>query len=172
MTVFEELVQGNSVYVTEGRHRDLPARPQRQLAIVTCMDARLDVFAALGLELGDAHVIRTAGARLTDDVLRSLTLSTHVLGTRAVAVVAHTDCGLLDPSGEVVARLNDDIAHRPWPSHWYAFADAGEAVAEDCRALLSWPDRPDGFAVAGYVLDVADGRLREVVEPTSAPAAG
>ncbi len=169
MDVFRELVDGNRAYVAEGRHRDLPVEPQRALAIVTCMDARIDVYAALGLDLGDAHVLRTAGARLTEDVLRSLTLSTHVLGVRSVAIVAHTRCGLRDESGELVGRLTAVIGHPPWPRDWHAFADEAAAVTEDCQRLLAWPDRPPGLRVAGYVLDVGDGRLREVITPAAAP---
>jgi carbonic anhydrase len=166
--VFGELVRANDAYVASGAHRDLPVEPQRRLAVITCMDARIAVFPTLGLELGDAHVLRTAGGRLTEDVLRSLTLSTHVLGARAVALVAHTRCGLKDPTGELVKRLTEVIGHPPWPRDWYAFADEGEAVREDCDRLLAWPDRPEGLAVAGYVLDVEDGRLHEVVPPTAA----
>ena len=168
MQVFDELLAGNRDYLEAGAHTSLPVRPRRHLAVVTCMDARIDVFAALGLDLGDAHVLRTAGGRLTEDVLRSLTLACHVLDVRAVAIVAHTDCGLKDPSGELVKRLTDVIGHPPWPRDWHAFADESDAVREDAARLLAWPDRPEGLLVAGYVLDVHDGRLHEVVPPAAA----
>jgi carbonic anhydrase len=166
---FESLRAANARYVAEGRHRSLPVRPSRQLAIVTCMDSRIDAFAAMGLELGEAHVIRVAGARVTDDVLRSLTLSNHALGTRTVVVIGHTDCGLKDPDGTLVARLEGLLGHAPLQREWGAFASPQEAVAADCALLRDWPDRPTGLRVGGYVLDVADGSLEEVVAPFEAP---
>lgn len=168
MSVFDDLTAGNEAYVASGQHHELPVRPSRQLAIVTCMDARLDTFAALGLELGDAHVIRTAGARVTDDVLRSLTLSTAALGTRSVAVIGHTDCGVQDPDGTIVERLTEALGHVPMQRAWGTFDDVERSVADDCAVLLRWSDAPEGYAVAGYVMDVHDGRLREIVAPTTA----
>lgn len=165
METFTQLLDGNRDYVESGSHRDLPVRPARRLVVITCMDSRIDVFAALGLPLGDAHIVRTAGGRVTDDVMRSLTLSTHLLDTRTVAVIAHTDCGLRDPGGDLVERLTEVMGHPPVSREWSAFADPEAAVAEDCRALLTWPDRPEGLTVGGYVLDVTDGRLREVSPP-------
>jgi carbonic anhydrase len=169
MGTFEEIESANREYVAGGRHRPLPVRPSRHLAIVTCMDSRIDAFDALGLRLGEAHVIRSAGARVTDDVLRSLTLSTHVLGTREVIVVGHTDCGLSDPDGTLVERLSDLMGHPPVPRDWGVFRDPHEAVAEDCERLAAWTDRPDGLTIGGYVLDVATGALRCVVTPGSGP---
>lgn len=166
--MFDALEAANASYVDSGAHRSLPVRPARQLAVLTCMDARIDVFAVLGLELGDVHVLRTAGARVTDDVLRSLTLSTHALGTRELAVIAHTDCGLHDPDHRLRATLEQVMGRPPRTQRWYEFQDPAAAVESDCAKLLSWPDRPEGFRVAGYVLDVEDGRLERVVEPTRA----
>jgi carbonic anhydrase len=167
--LFDRLVTGNQAYVDGGRHRALPVRPAAQLAIVTCMDSRIDVFAAVDLPLGDAHVVRTAGARVTDDVLRSLALSTHALGTRNVMLVGHTDCGLSDPDGTLEQRMAATMGRAPRTRAWHAFTDVRQAVADDCRVLTAWPDRPDGFRLAGYVFDVEDGRLHEVVPPTSVP---
>jgi carbonic anhydrase len=166
--VFDALETANDAYVRSGRHRPLPVRPARQLAVVTCMDSRIPVFPIVGLDLGDAHVIRTAGARVTDDVLRSLALSTHVLGTRAVALIAHTDCGLRDPDGALTAKLHDLMGHPPEAREWHTFTDPAEAVRADVQRLLTWNDRPAGFEVAGYVLDVTDGQLQQVVAPTAA----
>ena len=162
------LSEANRSYVESGRHRDVGVRPVRALTVITCMDARIDVFEALGLRIGDAHVLRNAGGRVTEDVLRSLTLSTHLLGTRAVAVVAHTDCGLRDPDDDLVERLTDEMGHAPTARDWRTFTDPQAAVSDDCEHLLAWADQPDGLVVAGYVLDVTDGRLREIVPPTSA----
>lgn len=171
MQPFEDLLAGNRAYLAQGVHRSLPVRPSRALVVVTCMDSRLDVFASLGLELGEAHVIRTAGARITADVLRSLTLSTHALGTRSVAVIAHTDCGLRDPEGTLVDRLTAAIGRPPVERSWHAFVDAEAMVREDCALLGRWQDRPSGMTVAGYILDVTDGRLSEVVAPRTVPDA-
>jgi carbonic anhydrase len=168
MAHLDRLLETNRDYVASGDHHSLSVRPARQLAVVTCMDARIDVFAVLGLALGDAHVIRTAGGRVTDDVIRSLTLSTHLLGVREVAVIAHTDCGVRDPDGDLADRLTDVIGHPPTGRDWGTFADPAEAVADDCRSLLDWDDRPYGLTVAGYVLDVTDGSLAEVAPPTAA----
>jgi carbonic anhydrase len=168
--VFTQLTAANREYVHRGDHRPMPVRPARQLAILTCMDSRIPVFPIVGLHLGDAHVLRTAGARVTEDVLRSLALSTHLLGTRSVAVIGHTDCGLRDPDGTLPDRLSELLGHPPSTHTWHAFADPARAVAEDCERLLGWSDRPSGFAVAGYVLDVEDGLLRQVVAPSVASA--
>jgi carbonic anhydrase len=168
MHVYEELEAGNRGYVEDGRHRSLDLRPAKQLTVLTCMDARIDVYAALGLDLGDVHVIRVAGGRVTEESLRSLTLSTHLLGTRRVAVIHHTDCGLCDADGTLVQRLEAAMGHRPLDHDWRTFADPEAAVREDCEQLLGWPDRPPGLIVAGYVLDITDGTLRGVVAPTAA----
>lgn len=171
MEPFDGLLEGNRAYVARGDHRALPVRPSSALAIVTCMDSRLDVFASVGLDLGEAHVVRTAGARVTDDVLRSLTLSSHALGTRSVAVIAHTDCGLRDPEGTLVDRLTVAIGRPPLERTWHAFVDVEAMVRDDCAHLRRWPDRPDGLSVAGYLLDVATGELSEVVPPGIVPDA-
>ena len=139
--------------------------PTRHLAIITCMDARIDALTDLGLEHGDAHVIRVAGGRVVDDVVRSLHLSTAMLGTRGCLVVTHTDCGLHDRDGTLGERLRQ---LDPLRRDWAAFTDPAEAVREDVDRLLRWNGRPEPWAVAGAVLDVADGSLTVVVPPTSA----
>lgn len=169
MPVFPQLEAANATYVDSGGHREASARPTRRLAVVTCMDSRIDVFAVLGLELGDVHVIRTAGARVTDDVLRSLALSTHALGTNQVAVIAHTACGLHDHDGRFADRLSEAMGAAAEARPWFAFADPVEAVRDDCELLRTWEHRPADLTIAGYVLDVADGRLHPAVPPTQAP---
>ncbi|MCC5947234.1 MAG: carbonic anhydrase [Nitriliruptoraceae bacterium] len=170
MDPFEQLIAENDRYVREGRHRELGVRPSRQIAVVTCMDARIDSFAAYGLQLGECHVIRNAGGRVTDDVLRSLTLSTHALGVRAILVATHTNCGVRDPDGSMTQRLEQLLGHPALPRDWGTFADPADAVRADCEVLRSWPDRPEGLVVGGYVFDVTDGRLDQVVAPFEAPA--
>jgi carbonic anhydrase len=170
---YDEVLQANEAYVAKGEHPSLDVRPARHLAVVTCMDARIAAFPVLGLQLGDAHVIRNAGARVTDDVLRSLALSTHVLGTRKVLVVGHTRCGLYDPDGRIDATLTDLMGRPPFNQTWGTFADPEVSIRTDCRRLLAWPDRPDGFLVAGYLLDIDSGQLQPVVPPThAAPVQG
>lgn len=144
-------------------------RPTRQVAIITCMDARIAVLADLALAFGDAHVIRVAGARVGDDVERSLHLSTAVLGVRSVLLVGHTDCGLHDADGLLAGRLAQLDPER---DDWGQFDDLDQAVRDDVERLLRWRGRPEPFAVAGAVIDVADGSLREVVPPTFAPSLG
>lgn len=169
MPYFDQLEQANADYVASGAHRQLPVRPAHQLAVVTCMDARIDVYAVLGLALGDVHVIRTAGGRVTDDALRSLALSCHLLGARRVAVITHTDCGLHDPDGSLPERMSEAMGHAPERRDWCGFASPERAVRDDCRLLASWPDRPDGLEIAGYLLDIDDGRLSRVVDQHTAP---
>lgn len=172
MTDFARIEAANAEYVATGTHRDLPARPARRLAVVTCMDARIDVHAVLGLDHGDVHVVRTAGGRVTDDVLRSLTLSTHALGVHQVAVVTHTDCGLHDPEGSLPDRLADLLGTAPDPDAWHAFADPAQAARTDGELLLRWPHRPDDLVVAAYVLDVGTGALTTVLPATEAEPRG
>lgn len=165
---YDEVLDANAAYVATGEHPALDVRPARHLAVVTCMDARIAAFPVLGLQLGDAHVIRNAGARVTDDVLRSLALSTHVLGTRKVLVVGHTRCGLYDPDGRIDATLTDLMGRPPFNQTWGTFADPEVSIRTDCRRLLVWPDRPERFLVAGYLLDIDTGQLHPVVPPTEA----
>ena len=172
MPDFTQLEAANEDYVASGTHPHLDVRPARQLAVVTCMDARIDVYAVLGLELGDVHVLRTAGGRVTDDVLRSLTLSTYLLGAYQVAVITHTNCGLHDPDGTLGQRVDELVGNPHDPGHWLAFADPVEAAREDAQRLLDWEDRPNGLVVAAYVLDVESGALQRAMPATEAPARG
>jgi carbonic anhydrase len=133
------------------------AKPSRHLAVVTCMDARIDVFAALGLHLGDAHVIRNAGGRVTDDVLRSLALSTHVLGVNTVIVMQHTKCGLAGVSNdELQARTGADLG-------FYPIDDHTTALKEDVDVLSATPFLSPVTRIAGFVFDVETGVLDDVV---------
>lgn len=166
--LFAELTAANHAYVEGGAHRSVPVVPSRHLAVVTCMDSRIDVFAVLGLELGEAHVVRNAGARVTDDVLRSLTLSSHLLQTRSVALIGHTECGALDPRGTTPDRLTESLGHAPQPRDWGTFTDSREVLRQDADRLLGWPDRPNGLTVGAYLFDVVTGRLEPVVSPTAA----
>jgi carbonic anhydrase len=133
----------------------LDARPARRVAVVTCMDARIDVFAALGLHLGEAHVIRNAGGRVTDDVLRSVTLSSHVLGVDTVVVMQHTGCGLEGVTDEELReRTGADL-------EFHAIADHDTALREDVDRLVHAPYL-DLHTVAGLVYDVRTGLVEDV----------
>jgi carbonic anhydrase len=153
---FERLLADNRRYAPS--HRPFAtARPARRLAVVTCMDARIDVLAALGLELGDAHVIRNAGGRVTDDVLRSLALSSHALGVDTVAVVEHTGCGLSGTTDDELRGLTGaDIA-------FLAIADHAAAIRHDVERILSAPYLRRITAVAGFLFDTDAGTLDEVM---------
>jgi carbonic anhydrase len=131
-------------------------RPSRSLAVVTCMDARIDVFAVLGLHLGEAHVIRNAGGRVTEDVLRSLALSIHVLGVRNVVVMQHTKCGLAGVTDAELQRLTGaDLGFLPIDDH-------AAALQEDIDTLVSTPFLHPLHVVAGLVFDVETGRVEEI----------
>ncbi|HEV3376406.1 MAG TPA: carbonic anhydrase [Thermoleophilaceae bacterium] len=139
-----------------------PAQPRRKLAVVACMDARLDPSRALGLEQGDAHVIRNAGGIVTEDVLRSLAISQHLLGTEEVVLIQHTDCGLLKVTDEEVAeRLEAQMGRRPeWRAH--AFSDLEASVRDGIERVRTNPFVPRTDSVRGFVYEVETGRLREV----------
>ena len=139
------------------------AIPSRHLAIVTCMDARIDPQRAMGLELGAAHVLRNAGAVVSDDVLRSLVLSQRLLGTRSVAVMAHTDCGLRKVHDEDLASVLERETGQAPPFAFGAFFDLDEHVREQMERVRACPWLPHVDDVRGYVLDIAAGTVRPVV---------
>ncbi|HEX8582491.1 MAG TPA: carbonic anhydrase [Acidimicrobiales bacterium] len=142
------------------------ARPARRIAVVTCMDARIDALAVLGLDLGDAHVIRNAGGRVTDDVLRSLALSTHVLGVDTVVVIQHTRCGLAGVTDEELRRLTGaDLAFLPIDDH-------AAALREDVARLAQTPFLGGVRAIGGLLYDVDTGRLADVVRHEPGPGEG
>jgi carbonic anhydrase len=140
---------------------DVPVAPARKVAVVACMDSRMPLFGMLGLEIGEAHVIRNAGGVVTDDTLRSLAISQHVLGTREVILVHHTDCGLQKSTDEQFADLVErTTGHRPpWPAQ--TFTDVDEDVRESARRVRESPYLLS-TEVRGTVYDVVTGRLREV----------
>jgi carbonic anhydrase len=133
------------------------ARPSRHLAVVTCMDARIDVFAVLGLRLGEAHVIRNAGGRVTEDVQRSLALSSHVLGVETVVVMQHTKCGLAGVTENELNRLTGaDVRFLPIDDH-------ATALEEDVKTLATTPYLNQIRTIAGFVYDVTTGQLEDVI---------
>jgi carbonic anhydrase len=159
---FERLLADNRRYAPSHRRID-GARPSRRLAVVTCMDARIDVFGLLGLELGDAHVIRNAGARVTHDVLRSLALSSHALGVDTVAVIEHTECGLTGTSDDELRDLTGaDVA-------FLAIQDHAEAIRHDVELIATTPFLSGITSVGGFLLDIAGGTLHEVARTHPMP---
>ena len=162
MTVTDELLQNNAEFARTFDAGALAAPPVKKVAIVTCMDARIDVHALLGLGLGDAHVIRNAGGVVTDDVLRSLLLSQRLLGTEEVLVIQHTSCGLHGlAEDEVRAELVRDTGTEPeFPL--LGFEDLEDSVRTSIGKLASDPLLPHGSSTRGFVYDVGSGRLTEV----------
>jgi carbonic anhydrase len=144
-------------------HFGVPGPPKLGVAIVTCMDARIDPVRMFGLAPGEAHVLRNAGGVVTDDVIRSLLLSQRFLGTRAVLVIHHTRCGVLGLSEDTVkAEIQAEIGIRP-PFALEGFSDIDADVRQSLARIRQSPFLPQRDAVRGFVLDIDDGRLREVV---------
>jgi carbonic anhydrase len=156
MTQIADLLSANRGYAA-ARANVADPRPSRRLAVVTCMDARIDVFAVLGLHLGEAHVIRNAGGRVTDDVLRSLALSSGVLGVDTVVVMQHTGCGLAGVSdAELRALTGADLGFFPIDDH-------AEALREDVELVARAPYLSRLRLIAGLVYDVQSGELDDVI---------
>lgn len=166
MTVIDELVAHNRAYVNRHGHREMPTSPQLHLAVLTCMDSRLDLFGALGLNLGEAHLIRNAGGIASDDAVRSLLLSQRLLGTRAVMVIHHTRCGLESFEEESLAdEIETNLGVRP-PFRLGAYDDVELDVRATVASLRASPF-VDATEIRGFVFNVDDGDLREVSERTS-----
>ena len=162
MSATDDLLANNQRYAEGFDKGDLPLPPGRRVAIVACMDARLDPARALGLEEGDAHVIRNAGGVVTDEEIRSLAISQNLLGTEEIVLIHHTDCGMLTFSDEELAdRLEQETGSRPsWDAH--AFADLEADVRASIERIRESPFIPRKESVRGFVYEVESGRLREV----------
>jgi carbonic anhydrase len=189
--IVDEVVGANQKYAREfGAKGELALPPARQFAILTCMDARLDPAKYAGLAEGDAHVIRNAGGRATDDAIRSLVISHKLLGTHEWFVIHHTNCGMELFSDEVMADLlDDDLATasfdgKSWsnPHHhgghaaghfikWHTIKDQESSVVQDVRRIREHPLVPSNVPVYGYIYDVRTGRLNEVKAATEAGTA-
>jgi carbonic anhydrase len=166
MSVIDDLVAHNRAYVERHGHRELPTSPQLHLAVLTCMDSRLDLFGALGLNLGEAHLIRNAGGLASDDAIRSLLLSQRLLGTRSVMVIHHTRCGLETFDEETLAKdVEASVGVRP-PFRLGAYRDVEEDVRSTVETLRASPFI-DTTEIRGFVFDVDDADLREVSQRTS-----
>jgi carbonic anhydrase len=158
----DDLLALNDAYVASFDNADLPLPPARRTAVVACMDARLNVYGALGLTEGDCHVIRNAGGVVTDDVIRSLAISQRLLGTEEIVLIHHTDCGMLTfHDDDFKASIESDTGIRPpWAAE--AFADLEGDVRQSIARVKASPFVPHTDAVRGFVYEVETGRLREV----------
>jgi carbonic anhydrase len=186
--IVEEVVAANRAYASSfGEKGKLPLPPARSFAILTCMDARLDPAKYAGLAEGDAHVIRNAGGRATDDAIRSLVISYKLLGTKEWFVIHHSDCGMELFTDDIMAGLLDksletakidakgwhDVGDGPGSVHghfikWHTISNLEQSVVEDVKRIRSHPLVPRRIPLYGYVYDVRSGRLMEVKEATAA----
>jgi carbonic anhydrase len=162
MSVTDELLANNERYAEGFDKGELPLPPARGLAVVACMDARLHVSKLLGLEEGDAHIIRNAGGVVTDDEIRSLAISQRLLGTTEIVLIHHTDCGMLTFKDDDFRRqIEQETGVRPeWAAE--AFEDLDEDVRQNVGRIKASPFIPHKDSVRGFVYDVTNGRLREV----------
>jgi carbonic anhydrase len=161
MTAIDEYLANNARYA-ETFNGPLPMPPSSHLAVVACMDARLDVYALLGLKEGEAHVIRNAGGVITDDEIRSLAISQRLLGTSEIMLIHHTDCGMLTFTDDEFKRsILEETGIKP---HWGAesFPDLEEDVRQSIARIQASPFVPRTDAIRGFVFDVATGKLNEV----------
>ena len=162
MTATDELLHNAETYAESFDHGELPLPPAKRVAVVACMDARLEPHGLLGLSEGDAHVIRNAGGVVTDDAIRSLAISQRLLGTEEIILIHHTDCGMLTfHDDEFRQQVKDDTGIKPqWAAE--AFDDVDEDVRQSIARIEASPFIPRKDSVRGFVYDVETGRLREV----------
>ena len=163
MSYFENFLKANQAYVELHGDLHLSIKPKTKVAIVTCMDSRLHVAPALGLALGDAHILRNAGGRVTEDMIRSLVISQQQMGTREIVVLHHTDCGAQTFNNEDVQEhlkcaLGVDVSGQDF----LPFQDIDESVREDMKLLRECPLIPDDVIISGAVYDVDTGSMREI----------
>lgn len=164
MSYFKQFMKANQAYVDLHGTAHLPIHPKTRVAIVTCMDSRLHVAQALGLALGDAHILRNAGGRVTEDMIRSLVISQQQLGTREIIVIHHTDCGAQTFDNATFAQqLEHDLGVDVHDRDFLPFTDVEESVREDIALLRQCPLIPDDVTISGAVYDVDTGRMREVI---------
>ena len=162
MSATDELLENNAAYAAAYNTPGRPGSPAKKVAILACMDARLDPARALGLSEGDAHVIRNAGGVVTHDAIRSLAISQHLLGTEEIILIQHTDCGMQKFSDEEIAERLDRHAGEAPPFRAHAFGDLEQNLRESVRLLEESPFLLNTAAVRGFVYDVESGRLREL----------
>ena len=162
MSTTDELLQSARRYAESFDKAELPLPPGRKVAVLACMDARLNPYGLLGLSEGDAHVIRNAGGVVSDDAIRSLAISQNLLGTEEIILIHHTDCGMLTfTDDELAERLEREAGERPkWRAQ--AFSDLEQDLREGIERIRSSPFIPRTDSVRGFIYEVETGRLREV----------
>ena len=180
------ILNANNQYSKEFNKGDLPAQPKKNIAILTCMDARFDPAKALGLEEGDAHVIRNAGGRVTDDAIRSLVISHKLLATNEWILIQHTDCGMQKISDETIAKLLEDDLEtasfdgQSWSNNntksenskpgskeghninWYTFSSLKQSMTEDLKIIKNHSLIPSNIKVHGFIYEVSSGKLIKI----------
>jgi carbonic anhydrase len=168
MSVTDELLRNNDKYAEGFDKGDLPIPPAKKVAVVACMDARLIPTRVLGLDEGDAHVIRNAGGAVTDDAIRSLAISQRLLGTEEIILIHHTDCGMLTFADDEFRRaIQDEVGIKPeWAAE--AFRNLDEDVRQSIARIKASPFIPHKESVRGFVYEVESGRLREVAADRAA----
>ena len=164
MGVIDETLNANKEYAKNFKLGNLPMPPGRKLAIVACMDARITVEELLGLKTGDAHIIRNAGGIVTEDALRSLLISHHLLGTQEFMIINHTDCGMLTFKDEELIRKLEHSTETAAiaPVYFHTFSDLEENLRRQIQRVKSHPWVPKQIPVRGFVFDVTTGKLNEV----------
>ena len=162
MSITDELLKNNEAYVASFDKGELPLPPAKKVAVLACMDARLNPYGALGLEEGDAHVIRNAGGVVTDDEIRSLAISQRLLGTEEIILIHHTDCGMLTFTDDQFKQsIQEETGIKPeWAAE--AFPDLDEDVRQSVARIQASPFIPKKDSVRGFVYEVETGKLREV----------
>ena len=167
MSEVTALLEANKAFADGFDKGDLEIPPSRGVLVLTCIDARIDPAKALGLEIGDAHVLRNAGGRASDDAIRSATISSWLLGTREFVVIHHEDCGMTLFTDDVLhEKIRDATGVDVSGDEYLAFSDLDQSVRDDVAKLRDLKTLPEGVAVSGYVYDVRTGKLREV-EPAA-----
>jgi carbonic anhydrase len=162
MSTTDELLRNAQAYADSFDKGDLPLRPAKKVAVLACMDPRLNPYGVLGLQEGDAHVIRNAGGVVTDDEIRSLAISQRLLGTEEIILIHHTDCGMLTFNDDEFKRsIQDEVGIKPeWAAE--AFGDLDEDVRQSVARIRASPFIPRKDSIRGFVYEVETGRLREV----------
>src|SRR5213595_1412606 len=163
MSVAQEFQKANDAYASSFNQGDLPMPPARHVAVLTCMDARLHPARFLGLEVGDAHVIRNAGGRASEDAIRSLVISQQLLGTNTVVVIHHTDCGMLTFSNaDLLTKLKQELNANADHIDFLPFKDLEQSVRDDVATIKASPLIPKNVEISGFIYDVRSGRLLPV----------
>jgi carbonic anhydrase len=167
LSIADELLQANEIFARNFTLGGLSHRPQRKIAVLACMDCRIPLDDCLGLKPGEAHMIRNAGGIATEDVLRSLIISHHLLDTQEFIIINHTDCGMLKVKEyELRAKLTEKMGTvASEPAHFYAFDDLEENVRRQVQRVKAHPWIPKHIPVRGFIYDVKTGKLKEVERP-------